>query len=271
MMHAQERRHPRRPGAMLMLLAMLTSAGTMLMAPTPALATDGAGRKESVAPSRAIASALSPQMRERVREIIDEACVFCHGERGEASNPIYPRLAAQNRAYLERQLKLFRSGARKSDIMNEQAADLTDAEIAALAAWFSSQPPLAHELAPDERERGLWQVGRYVFRYGDPFEDIPPCTTCHGADARGSRTLPRLAGQHRKYIVNQLLAFHKGERQTDNAMMRHIAKNLSRLAMEGVALYLSTLKPEAATDGAATDDAATDDTATNGPADAAGK
>ena len=191
------------------------------------------------------AADLSPAIKERVREIIDEACVFCHGERGEASNPIYPRLAAQNREYLEKQLKLFRSSARKSDIMNEQAADLTDAEIAALATWFSAQPPLAHKLAPDEWERGLWQVGRYVFHYGDPFQDVPPCTTCHGKDARGSKTLPRLAGQHRKYIVNQLLAFQSGKRQTDNAMMRHIARRLSRLAMEGVALFLSTLKPEA--------------------------
>ena len=45
--------------------------------------------------------------------------------------------------------------------------------------------------------------------------------------------------------MNQLLAFQSGERRTDDAIMRHIARNLPRLAMEGVALYLSTLKPEA--------------------------
>ena len=192
------------------------------------------------------ATALNEAQLERVREIIDEACIYCHGEKGEASNPIYPRLAAQNREYLVRQLRLFRSGARKSDIMNEQAGDLKDDEIEALATYFSGQPPLSHKLAQDEWERQLWEVGRYVFRYGDPFENIPPCMTCHGKDARGSRTLPRLAGQHRKYIVNQLLAFQSGKRQTDDAMMRSIAKHLSRLAMEGVALYLSTLKPESA-------------------------
>ena len=200
------------------------------------------------APAMAVAAepvaVLNKAQLERIREIIDESCVFCHGERGEASNPIYPRLAAQNREYLARQLRLFRSGARKSDIMNEQAGDLKDAEIEALATYFSAQPPLSHKLAEDEWERQLWEVGRYVFRYGDPFENIPPCMTCHGKDARGGRTLPRLAGQHRKYIVNQLLAFQSGKRKTDDAMMRSIAKNLSRLAMEGVALYLSTLKPE---------------------------
>ena len=191
------------------------------------------------------ADSLTPAMRERVQEIIEDSCMFCHGEKGEASNPIYPRLAAQNRAYMERQLKLFRSGARKSDIMNEQAADLKDEEIAALATWFAAQPPQAHKLASDPWEKQLWEVGKYVYLYGDPFSDIPPCMTCHGKDARGSRTLPRLAGQHRKYIANQLKAFQSGKRTTDNAMMRTIAKNLSPLAMQGVALYLSTLKPEA--------------------------
>ena len=194
----------------------------------------------------AAAPQLTKQQLERVQEIVNEACVYCHGEKGEASNPVYPRLAAQNREYLAKQLRLFRSGARKSDIMNEQAKDLTDADIEALATWFSGQPPLSHKLAEDEWERQLWEVGRYIFRYGDPFENIPPCMTCHGKDARGSRTLPRLAGQHRKYIVNQLLAFQSGRRTTDDAVMRSIARNLSRLAMEGVALYLSTLKPEAA-------------------------
>ncbi len=214
---------------------MVKSGNSRLMAALAGLA---------IMTNAAMAAPLTEKQLERVREIIDEACVFCHGEKGEASNPIYPRLAAQNREYMARQLRLFRSGERKSDIMNEQAGDLTDEEIEALATYFAAQPPLGHKLAEDEWERQLWEVGRYVYRYGDPFENIPPCMTCHGKDARGSKTLPRLAGQHRKYIVNQLQAFKTGKRQTDNAMMRSIAKNLSRLAMEGVALYLSTLKPE---------------------------
>ena len=187
---------------------------------------------------------LTKEQLERVREIVDEACVFCHGEKGEASNPVYPRLAAQNREYLAKQLRLFRSGARKSDIMNEQAGDLTDEEIEALAAYFASQPPQAHKLPDTDQEKLLWQAGKYVFHFGDAYQNIPPCMTCHGKDARGSRTLPRLAGQHRKYIVNQLLAFQTGKRTTDDAIMRSVAKNLSRLEMEAVALYLSTLKPE---------------------------
>ncbi len=182
--------------------------------------------------------------RERVEEIIGESCVFCHGERGEASNPVYPRLAHQNRDYLVKQLRNFRDGKRKSDIMNEQAAGLTDAEIEALAEYFASQPPQAHPLPDDEQEQLLYRVGEYVYKYGDGFSDIPPCASCHGKAAEGSRTLPRLAGQHRQYIVKQLKAFSRRERTNDNAIMHSIARRLSPLAMHGVALYLSTLKPE---------------------------
>ncbi len=195
--------------------------------------------------SGVVAPANAAEPPAKVKKIIEERCKLCHGFHGEASNAIYPRLAAQNRAYLEKQLKLFRSGERKSDIMNEQAAKLTDEEIKALAAWFSSRPPLAHRAPRTPKKKLLMSLGEYYFRYGDKFAEIPACRECHGEDARGSETLPRLAGQHRKYIVNQLLAFQSGERTTDDAIMRHIAKHLPRLAMEGVALFLSTLKPEA--------------------------
>jgi len=219
---------------------MLAVALGALMA-SGAAAQDAAGKKPR---QEAKEMALTPQQRERVEEIIGDSCVFCHGEKGEASNPIYPRLAGQNRDYMIRQLKLFRSGQRKSEIMNAQAADLTDEDIELLATWFSAQPPLAHKLSDYEQERLLAKVGEYVFRYGDPHADIPPCMTCHGKGGEGSRELPRLAGQHRRYIVKQLKAFASGQRQTDNAIMRSIARNLSPLAMEGVALYLSTLVPE---------------------------
>ncbi len=189
----------------------------------------------------------SDRLPEDIREIVEDACSFCHGERGEASNPIYPRLAAQNRDYLIKQLKNFRDGKRQSDIMNEQAADLTDAQITALAEWFSGQPPLAHPLPEEEQERLLYKVGEYVYKYGDPYTDIPPCMTCHGKHGEGNARLPRLAGQHRKYIIKQLKAFSKRKRTNDNAIMHAIVRKLSPLAMQGVALYLSTLKPEAAT------------------------
>lgn len=66
-----------------------------------------------------------------------EACAACHGQEGVSVEPEIPNLAAQKEAYLAAQLAAFRDGARANALMNAIAADLTDADIADLAAHFS--------------------------------------------------------------------------------------------------------------------------------------
>ena len=66
------------------------------------------------------------------------ACTVCHGPLGIAVAPDTPNLAGQPESYLAAQLKAYRGGARKHEIMSLMAKPLTDADIANLAAWFSS-------------------------------------------------------------------------------------------------------------------------------------
>jgi cytochrome c553 len=66
------------------------------------------------------------------------ACTVCHGPLGIAVAPDAPNLAGQPESYLAEQLKAYRGGARKHEIMSLMAKPLTDADIANLAAWFSS-------------------------------------------------------------------------------------------------------------------------------------
>ena len=66
------------------------------------------------------------------------ACTVCHGPLGIAVAPDTPNLAGQPESYLAGQLKAYRGGARKHEIMSLMARPLTDADIANLAAWFSS-------------------------------------------------------------------------------------------------------------------------------------
>jgi cytochrome c553 len=66
------------------------------------------------------------------------ACAVCHGPNGIAVAPDAANLAGQSAIYLTAQLKAFRSGERKHEVMNTMAKPLTDAEIANLAAWYSS-------------------------------------------------------------------------------------------------------------------------------------
>ena len=68
-------------------------------------------------------------------------CASCHGPDGKATAPIYPNLAGQNAPYLEMALKAYKAGQRtggQAGIMTGMTAALSDADIANLAAYYSS-------------------------------------------------------------------------------------------------------------------------------------
>ena len=65
-------------------------------------------------------------------------CAACHGADGISAVPAYPNLKGQKEAYIVKQLKAFKSGARKDPTMSAMAAPLSDADVANLAAHFSS-------------------------------------------------------------------------------------------------------------------------------------
>ncbi|NOT11372.1 MAG: cytochrome c4 [Methylococcaceae bacterium] len=64
-------------------------------------------------------------------------CLGCHGPSAEGNGQI-PRLAGQHPSYLERQLNYFKTGVRKNSHMEAISANLTDADIRELAAYFGS-------------------------------------------------------------------------------------------------------------------------------------
>lgn len=66
------------------------------------------------------------------------------------------------------------------------------------------------------------------------------CAACHGAEGNSANPLwPNLAGQHAKYIVNQLGAFKEGKRV--NALMSSQAMLLSEDDMANLAVYYEGL------------------------------
>ena len=66
------------------------------------------------------------------------ACQACHGYDGIAKIPIAPHIAGESEIYLATQLKAFRSGKRKHEIMSIVAKQLSDEDISDLSAWYSS-------------------------------------------------------------------------------------------------------------------------------------
>ncbi len=173
---------------------------------------------------------------EKGRKLVAGKCFLCHGMAGESSSEVFPRLATQNATYLAKQLKDFQTGRRKGTTMNEMAAGLSEADMADLGAFFAAQKAEPH--APTDRELGA--VGKYLYARGNSYSGVAACASCHGADAHGTASLPRLAGQQASYLESQLKQFNKRERTNDNAVMHAIASNLTELEVKALSEYLAT-------------------------------
>lgn len=121
-------------------------AGHYAGLPTPPLRGAQAGLDDPViARGHAIA-------QQGVRAKAVPACVTCHLEQG-VGNAAFPRLAGQSAAYQVAQITAFRTGARKTQqagVMKPIAAGLSDADSAAVAAYYASRviPPAPSGAAP---------------------------------------------------------------------------------------------------------------------------
>lgn len=170
--------------------------------------------------------------QERARAVVESVCKVCHGIDGESSSAIYPRLAGQNASYISKQLADFKAG-RRTGTMNDIAASLTDEDMAALGEYFSNKPVKAHRASDPD----LTAVGKYIYYNGNQWSGVAACSSCHGEDGAGTEELPRIAGQHMRYLVSQLRDFSTQERISP--VMNSIAPKLTAMEVEAVARYLS--------------------------------
>ena len=184
-----------------------------------------------------VAAADAGADQKRAEQIVAERCSLCHGKGGESASAIYPRLAGQHADYIARQLADFKSGKRASETMKPQAESLTPEEMAALGAYFAMRTAGARRA----QDGDLAAVGKYVFANGNRYSGVPACASCHGPQGHGTAQLPRLAGQHPRYVEDQLKQFNKRERTNDNAVMHMVASKLTELETHAVAEYVATL------------------------------
>ena len=170
-------------------------------------------------------------------KLATQVCANCHNADGNSINPQFPRLAAQQKDYLVNQLKNLRSQTRTNpdahDYMWGLTRSLDDKAIEGLAEYYSNQKPVPGDVIDP---KGL-ELGKSIFEKGIKERDVPACATCHGANAEGLGMFPRLAGQHRSYLVKQLKVFHTNQRPNWE-IMQPVVKTLSDAEMEAIATYL---------------------------------
>jgi cytochrome c553 len=183
------------------------------------------------------ACATAPSQDDAIASTV-HMCSSCHGPEGRSISPTFPRLAGQQKEYLSVQLKAFRDHTRADPhahtYMCGMAARLSDQTIDGLAAYYASQTP---EPGTQDNSPAV-AAGKTIFENGVPDRDIPACNGCHGDQAQGIATFPRLAGQHRPYIEVQLAAFASNSRA--NEIMHENAKNLTEEQIHALAAFLAT-------------------------------
>lgn len=172
-------------------------------------------------------------------KLAEGLCNTCHGPQGRGDNPRIPRIAGQQRAYIEVQLKAFRNQTRGDPAAHEYmwgiAATLSDEIVGALAEYFSSQTP-ASGTAPTDAQQAI--TGKRLFEQGSPERGTPACSGCHGANAEGLAVFPRLAGQHSEYLYLQLKLIQNKLR--DSPVMHGLIKQLTSDEITAVTIYLQS-------------------------------
>jgi cbb3-type cytochrome c oxidase subunit III len=167
-------------------------------------------------------------------------CGACHGPDGNSMAPNFPKLAGQGERYLTKQLHDIKSGKRTVLEMTGLLTNLSDQDLADIAAYFSSQKGSVG--AADEK---LVARGQDLFRGGKVDQGMPACTGCHSPNGAGNAAagFPHLGGQHAQYVTKQLTDFREGNRTNDGdtMVMRSIAAKLSNKDIEAVSSYIQGL------------------------------
>jgi cytochrome c553 len=136
-------------------------------------------------------------------------CTDCHGENGLPQDKATPVIAGQHQGYLYLQLRDYKNGDRKNDVMEQIAGALEKSDMMALAEYFSqkSWPDLRQ---PRPSDAATARALRANVSIG--------CTGCHLGEYQGSGTQPRLAGQGRDYLLQSMLDFRSRKRGNNPGM-----------------------------------------------------
>jgi cytochrome c553 len=138
-----------------------------------------------------------------------EVCAGCHGVDGKPADRMIPAIWGQQLGYLYIQLRDFKRGDRKNEIMQPIASSMERDEMLAIAEYFSKKPwpNLGQPRAPKEVATRALRANSSV-----------GCTGCHLDQFQGDGTVPRLAGMSREYMTKTIDEFRSRARGNNPGM-----------------------------------------------------
>lgn len=168
-------------------------------------------------------------------------CQGCHGEEGISTEPLIPKLAGQYGNYIAKQVRNYQAGIRTHQIMGAVAASVTEDELADIGAFFANKPMMKGSGSSANN-----QLGKDLFMNGDMSRMLVACAQCHGVTGKGktpeNSAFPVLGGQHKDYLLGQLINFRLGDRSNSpGGVMNIMVQRLNDTELEALADYISGL------------------------------
>ena len=170
-------------------------------------------------------------------------CIGCHGIKGyQASFPVIyrvPMISGQGAKYISNALAAYQKGERKHPTMGAIAANLSEQDMADLAAYYSVHGKVEGATLPEKAGVEPSAAVAALLTKG-------ACVSCHGANFAKpiDPSYPKLAGQHADYLTVALKSYKtEGNPKVGraNGVMGGIAKQYTNAEMKELAKYIASL------------------------------
>lgn len=169
-------------------------------------------------------------------------CAACHGMDGNSQVAQWPKIAGQHEDYFIRQIILIREQQRPVPEMYPMVMNLSDQQIADVAAWYAQQS--VESGVADEQ---LVPLGRRIYHGGNHETGVPACMACHGPAGDGipGALFPKLRGQHAEHTADRLRRYRDGETAGEadpyGRIMVQVSQDLTDAEIEAVSSYIEGL------------------------------
>ncbi|MDB5963813.1 MAG: cytochrome c, class [Polaromonas sp.] len=213
-------------------------AAVLALPAASSFAAEEAGHAAAAAtPAQAVAKVTKPDLV-KGEASFTAVCASCHGADGNSAIPGNPKLSQQHPEYLVKQLQEFKSGKRKSPVMQAFASALSDDDMKNISFWAASKkakPGFA-------KDKELVTLGERIYRGGIADRQVAACAGCHSPNGAGiPAQYPRLSGQHADYVAAQLTNFRDGVR-LNSLQMNQVAAKLNDREIRALADYVAGLR-----------------------------
>ncbi len=186
---------------------------------------------------------------------INGTCAACHGDQGAGGKKgEYPRIAGQRVAYIENQLKNFRSRTRVNIPMYPytQERELSDEDIKDISAYLAGIE-LSNKMptfkGTEDALTRLQMVDRVMIipraegniDHGQTLYQ-KQCAACHGKTGKGRGMFPMLVGQYTNYLKRQVDLYLKGDRPHDEEGTVGVLNGLKEQDVQDILAYLTSIQ-----------------------------